>query len=81
MMFLILLLGGVIDFFEIANIIIPIIAPILIKLSINPLWFGILLQASFYHRLLVSRDFISSASRHQQSAPPIFTAALFQLYE
>lgn len=51
MMFLIFLLGFFIDFVEIAYIFIPMIAPILIKLGIDPLWFGILvalnLQASF----------------------------------
>lgn len=51
MMLLIFLLGFFIDFVEIAYIFIPMIAPILIKLGIDPLWFGILvalnLQASF----------------------------------
>lgn len=51
MMTLIFLLGFFIDFVEIAYIFIPMIAPILAKLGIDPLWFGILvamnLQASF----------------------------------
>ncbi len=51
MMILIFLLGFFIDFVEIAYIFVPMIAPILLKLGIDPLWFGILialnLQASF----------------------------------
>ncbi len=51
MMMLIFLLGFFIDFVEIAYIFIPMVAPILMKLGIDPLWFGILvamnLQASF----------------------------------
>lgn len=51
MMTIIFLLGFFIDFVEIAYIFIPMIAPILFNLGIDPLWFGILvalnLQASF----------------------------------
>lgn len=51
MMIVIFLLGFFIDFVEIAYIFVPMIAPILLKLDIDPLWFGILialnLQASF----------------------------------
>lgn len=51
MMIIIFLLGFFIDFVEIAYIFVPMIAPILLKLGIDPLWFGILialnLQASF----------------------------------
>jgi len=51
MMIFIFLLGFFIDFVEIAYIFVPMIAPILLKLGIDPLWFGILvalnLQASF----------------------------------
>ncbi|GKS68381.1 C4-dicarboxylate ABC transporter [Nitrosomonas sp. PY1] len=51
MMAVIFLLGFFIDFVEIAYIFIPMIAPILIKSGIDPLWFGILvalnLQTSF----------------------------------
>lgn len=50
-MLLIFLLGFFIDFVEIAYIFVPMIAPLLTKLGIDPLWFGILvalnLQASF----------------------------------
>ena len=46
-----MLLGFFIDVVEIAYIFIPMIAPILIKSGIDPLWFGILvalnLQTSF----------------------------------
>ncbi|WP_090658091.1 TRAP transporter large permease [Nitrosomonas marina] len=51
MMIVIFLLGFFIDFVEIAYIFVPMIAPVLLKLDIDPLWFGILvalnLQASF----------------------------------
>ncbi|MCB1947718.1 TRAP transporter large permease subunit [Nitrosomonas sp.] len=51
MMIVIFLLGFFIDFVEIAYIFVPMIAPVLLKLQIDPLWFGILialnLQASF----------------------------------
>jgi len=51
MMAVIFLLGFFIDFVEIAYIFVPMIAPVLLKLGIDPLWFGILvalnLQASF----------------------------------
>ncbi|MCP5275843.1 MAG: TRAP transporter large permease subunit [Burkholderiales bacterium] len=51
MMIIIFLLGFFIDFVEIAYIFVPMIAPVLLKLGIDPLWFGILialnLQASF----------------------------------
>lgn len=50
-MLVIFLLGFFIDFVEIAYIFVPMIAPILAKLGIDPLWFGILialnLQTSF----------------------------------
>jgi len=50
-MVVIFLLGFFIDFVEIAYIFVPMIAPLLLKLEIDPLWFGILialnLQASF----------------------------------
>ena len=50
-MLAIFLLGFFIDFVEIAYIFIPMIAPILVTLGIDPLWFGILiainLQTSF----------------------------------
>jgi len=50
-MLVIFLLGFFIDFVEIAYIFVPMIAPILVKLGIDPLWFGILiavnLQTSF----------------------------------
>ncbi|SFU75591.1 TRAP transporter, DctM subunit [Nitrosomonas eutropha] len=51
MMVIIFLLGFFLDFVEIAYIFIPMITPLLIKLGIDPLWFGILvalnLQTSF----------------------------------
>jgi tripartite ATP-independent transporter DctM subunit len=51
MMLIIFVLGFFIDFVEIAYIFIPMISPLLIKLGIDPLWFGILvalnLQTSF----------------------------------
>ncbi|ABI58958.1 MULTISPECIES: TRAP transporter large permease [Nitrosomonas] len=51
MMLIIFLLGFFLDFVEIAYIFIPMITPLLIKLGIDPLWFGILvalnLQTSF----------------------------------
>ncbi|SFE42539.1 Tripartite ATP-independent transporter, DctM component [Nitrosomonas sp. Nm166] len=51
MMAVIFMLGFFIDFVEIAYIFIPMISPILLKLDIDPLWFGILvalnLQTSF----------------------------------
>ena len=50
-MLTIFLLGFFIDFVEIAYIFVPMIAPILVTLGIDPLWFGILiainLQTSF----------------------------------
>lgn len=50
-MLAIFLLGFFIDFVEIAYIFVPMIAPILVTLGIDPLWFGILialnLQTSF----------------------------------
>jgi tripartite ATP-independent transporter DctM subunit len=50
-MLVIFILGFFIDFVEIAYIFIPIIAPMVAKLGIDPLWFGILiginLQTSF----------------------------------
>lgn len=51
LMVMIFLLGFFVDFVEIAYIFIPMISPILIKMGIDPLWFGILvalnLQTSF----------------------------------
>ncbi|MEK7843887.1 MAG: TRAP transporter large permease subunit, partial [Pseudomonadota bacterium] len=50
-MLAIFLLGFFLDFVEIAYIFVPMIAPILVTLGIDPLWFGILialnLQTSF----------------------------------
>jgi TRAP-type mannitol/chloroaromatic compound transport system permease large subunit len=41
------------DFFEIAFIIIPLLAPVAVKLGIDPIWFGVLIcaniQTSFMH--------------------------------
>lgn len=50
-MLVIFVLGFFIDFVEIAYIFVPMVAPLLVKLGIDPLWFGILialnLQTSF----------------------------------
>lgn len=48
---LVFILGCFIDFFEIAFIVIPLLAPVAINLGIDPIWFGVLLginmQTSF----------------------------------
>ena len=50
---LIFALAFFLDFFEIAFILIPLLAPVVIKLGIDPVWFGVLLainmQTSFMH--------------------------------
>lgn len=50
-MFVMFLLGFILDTFEIIFIVIPITAPILLALDVNPVWFGVLvgvnLQTSF----------------------------------
>ena len=48
---LIFILGGFLDFFEIVFIVVPLLVPIIHKLGIDPVWFGVLLamnlQTSF----------------------------------
>ncbi len=50
---LIFVLAFFLDFFEIAFIIVPLLAPVAMKLGIDPIWFGVLLglnmQTSFMH--------------------------------
>jgi len=50
---LVFVLAFFLDFFEIAFIIVPLLAPVAIKLGIDPIWFGVLLglnmQTSFLH--------------------------------
>ena len=50
---LVFALAFFLDFFEIAFILIPLLAPVAIKLGIDPVWFGVLLainmQTSFMH--------------------------------
>ena len=50
---LIFALAFFLDFFEIAFIVVPLLAPVAIKLGIDPIWFGVLLginmQTSFLH--------------------------------
>jgi tripartite ATP-independent transporter DctM subunit len=50
---LVFALAFFLDFFEIAFIIVPLLAPVAIKLGIDPVWFGVLLginmQTSFMH--------------------------------
>ncbi len=47
------LLAFFLDFFEIAFIVIPLLAPVAVKLGIDLVWFGVLLganlQTSFMH--------------------------------
>ena len=70
MMIVIFLLGFFIDFVEIAYIFVPMISPILLKLGIDPLWFGILvalnLQTSFLPRPSGSRYFICAGLHRLQ---------------
>ncbi len=50
---LVFALAFFLDFFEIAFIVVPLLAPVAIKLGIDPIWFGVLLginmQTSFLH--------------------------------
>jgi tripartite ATP-independent transporter DctM subunit len=50
---LVFLLAFFLDFFEIAFIAVPLLAPVAVKLGIDPIWFGVLLavnmQTSFMH--------------------------------
>ncbi|MGD2125687.1 MAG: TRAP transporter large permease subunit [Desulfobacteraceae bacterium] len=46
-MFVLFLLGFFLDFIEITFIVVPILAPIIIDLGINPLWFAILIAVNF----------------------------------
>ncbi|TAM48198.1 MAG: TRAP transporter large permease subunit [Gammaproteobacteria bacterium] len=50
---IVFLLAFFLDFFEIAFIIVPLLAPVALKLGIDPIWFGVLLgvnmQTSFMH--------------------------------
>jgi tripartite ATP-independent transporter DctM subunit len=52
-MLFVFLLAFFLDFFEIAFIVVPLLAPVAIKLGIDPIWFGVLLcvtlQTSFMH--------------------------------
>ena len=50
---LVFVLAFFLDFFEIAFILVPLLAPVALKLGIDPIWFGVLLavnmQTSFMH--------------------------------
>ncbi|MGH8120488.1 MAG: TRAP transporter large permease subunit, partial [Gammaproteobacteria bacterium] len=50
-MVVVFLLGFIIDFIEIIFIVVPIVAPALFALDVNPIWFGVMLgmnlQTSF----------------------------------
>jgi TRAP-type mannitol/chloroaromatic compound transport system permease large subunit len=50
-MFAIFILGFILDFIEITYVVIPVVAPILLSMGIDPIWLGILiainLQTSF----------------------------------
>ena len=50
-MFAIFLLGFILDFIEITYVVIPVVAPILLSMGLDPIWLGILiainLQTSF----------------------------------
>jgi tripartite ATP-independent transporter DctM subunit len=50
---LVFVLAFFLDFFEIAFILVPLLAPVAIKLGIDPVWFGVMLainmQTSFMH--------------------------------
>lgn len=50
-MFVIFLLGFILDFIEITYVVIPVVAPILLTMGLDPIWLGILiainLQTSF----------------------------------
>ena len=52
-MLFVFVLAFFLDFFEIAFIVVPLLAPVAIKLGIDPIWFGVLLcvtlQTSFMH--------------------------------
>ncbi len=69
------------NFFEIAFIIIPLLAPVADKLGIDLVWFSVLLcvsmQTSFVHPPLDSRSFICAASLQREvSSRDIYLGAL-----
>lgn len=70
---LIFALAFFLDFFELAFIVIPLLAPVAEKLGIDLVWFGVLLainmQTSFMHPRLASPSFTSVASRLRTITP------------
>jgi hypothetical protein len=86
-MLLMFLLGFVIDFIEITYIIVPIVAPVLLAMGLDPLWLGIMiamnLQTSFLtppfgFALFYLRGVAPDSIQHGHDLPrrdPVGTAA------
>ena len=73
------LLGFFLDWVEITLIILPLVAPVLFSMGVDPLWFAILfalcLQTSFLTPPVASRCSTSRASAHRASLPAMSTSA------
>ncbi|MEZ5664607.1 MAG: TRAP transporter large permease subunit [Burkholderiaceae bacterium] len=89
--FLVFVLGFFIDFFEIAFIVIPLLAPVAEKLDINLIWFGVLLAmnlqtsfltppfgfALFYLRSVAARNDYTDEITGQR-IPAVTTAQIYK---
>ncbi len=77
-MLVIFLLGFILDFIEITFVVVPIVAPVLLAMGLDPIWLGVMiainLQTSFLTTSLVLHYFIYVVWRQLRLKPPICIA-------
>ena len=75
---LIFVLGFFIDFFEIAFIVLPLLAPVAIKLGIDPVWFGVMIAINLQTSFLTPPFGFSLFYLKSVAPPQIRTADIYR---
>ncbi|MFN3587254.1 MAG: TRAP transporter large permease subunit, partial [Moraxellaceae bacterium] len=75
---LVFLLGFFIDFFEIAFIAVPLLAPVAHKLGIDPVWFGVMLAMNLQTSFLTPPFGFSLFYLRSVAPPDVRTAAIYK---
>ncbi len=75
---LVFLLGFFIDFFEIAFIAVPLLAPVAHKLGIDPVWFGVMLAMNLQTSFLTPPFGFSLFYLRSVAPPEVRTAAIYK---
>lgn len=75
---MVFVLGFFIDFFEIAFILLPLLAPVAIKLGIDPVWFGVMIGMNLQTSFLTPPFGLSLFYLRSVAPPQIRTADIYR---